>query len=162
MRSEYEFRLSQGSKLRFELEILEDPNSLSIKNLHLVHFYHLLPTCFHKTYNYDYFSLLGVPDDVNEDNDDQLRTLNRYKYLKKIEKTPALKDDHEYSRLIQEKHQEALNPNAETSTIPYEITNDGYKCTLCDKVYLNQQNFKYHFDKHHPRYGNIGFGVFKG
>ena len=72
--------------------------------------------------------------------------------MKKIEKTP-LKDDHEYSRLIQEKHQEALNPNAETSIIPYEITNDGYKCTLCDKVYMSQPNFKYHFDKHHPRTG---------
>ena len=48
-------------------------------------------------YNYDYFSLLGVPDYVNEGNEDQLRNLNRYKYLKKIEKTP-LNDDHEYSK----------------------------------------------------------------
>ena len=111
-----------------------------------------MPTCFHTTYNYHYFSLLGVPEDVNEGNDDQLRNLNRYKYLKKIEKTTP-KDDHEYSKLIQEKHKEALNPDAETSTIPYEITKDGYKCTLCDKVYLHQQSFKRHFDRDHPRTG---------
>ena len=73
--------------------------------------------------------------------------------MKTIEEKTPVTDDHEYSRLIQEKHQEALNPDAETSVIPYEITNDGYKCTLCDKVYLGQQGFKNHFDRDHPRYG---------
>ena len=58
-------------------------------------------------------------------------------------KSMGKEGDHaNYNEVVQDN----ININ-EAETIPYEITNFGYKCSVCNVSYKDQPAFKTHFDR---------------